>query len=47
VEQLEIKVIEEEAAIFEQQFLEDLELKRENKIAERKVEFQRNQSLPL
>jgi hypothetical protein len=42
-----MKIIEEEAAIFEKEFIEDLELKKENKIAERRVEFQRNQSVPV
>jgi hypothetical protein len=47
IDQLELKIVEEEAAIFEKQFLEDFKIGQEKRIAHRRTSFQRNQSLPL
>lgn len=42
-----MKVIEEEAAVFEQNFVSEIEQAADKSITDRRTHFERNQSLPV
>lgn len=42
-----MKVIQEEAVLFEQDYMEEIEKSKDNSLNERKLEFNKNMSIPI